>query len=48
MANSDINVDVTQRVMKPVNDVFQAIVDPDNCRSISSPAPPRRWQRVSQ
>ena len=29
MANSDINVDVTQRVMKPVNDVFQAIVDPD-------------------
>lgn len=29
MAKSDINVDVTDRVLKPVPEVFQAIVDPD-------------------
>jgi uncharacterized protein YndB with AHSA1/START domain len=29
MANKDINVDVTDRVLKPVHEVFQAIVDPD-------------------
>ena len=29
MARKDINVDVTDRVLKPVPEVFQAIVDPD-------------------
>jgi len=29
MAKSDINVDVTDRVLKPVAEVFQAIVNPD-------------------
>jgi uncharacterized protein YndB with AHSA1/START domain len=29
MTNKDINVDVTDRVLKPVDEVFQAIVDPD-------------------
>jgi uncharacterized protein YndB with AHSA1/START domain len=29
MAMKEINVDVTDRVLKPVNEVFQAIVDPD-------------------
>jgi uncharacterized protein YndB with AHSA1/START domain len=29
MAKSDINVEVTDRVLKPVPEVFQAIVDPD-------------------
>jgi len=29
MAKSEINVEVTDRVLKPVPEVFQAIVDPE-------------------
>lgn len=47
----DINVDLTNRVLTPVGEVFQAIVDPDNLKYFASnanaPLRSRLWSRTS-
>jgi uncharacterized protein YndB with AHSA1/START domain len=50
MANRDIKVEVTERVLKPVSEVFQAIVDPDKLSKFfisSASAPIAAGQRVT-
>jgi uncharacterized protein YndB with AHSA1/START domain len=50
MAKSDINVEVTDRVLKPVPEVFQAIVDPEKLSKFfvsKASAPLSSGQQVS-